>query len=375
VARKFLTDIELLGFALLNARLHPTSSDPSGLGAGDEGRVWVNTTTHKLKYWNGTAAIDLLDLTNSTGSLTASRISDFNTAVRTSRPDQLATNGADLNLGGFKITALADGVAGTDAASYGQVLALINNRAFKDPVRVATTANITSLAGGAPNTLDGVSLAASDRILVKDQSTGAQNGIYVVSTLGTGANGTWTRATDADSAAELPPGAIISVQEGTAGADKLFMLATNGPITIGSTSLTFSAYGASSGEIGVAGAGLTKTGTTYDVGAGTGITVAADSVAVDTGRVVRKWVGGIPNASGTVDSIGVTVSGAVVTFNHGTGNSCPRVTIRIGATPPAAGGSTGQLVEVDDVATDNNNVQITLPAAPATGNYTFMVEA
>lgn len=110
---------------------------------------------------------------------------------------------------------------------------------YKASVRAATTANIASLAGGAPNTLDGVTLAANDRILVKDQTTGSQNGIYVVTTLGTGANGTWSRASDADQAGELTPGAVVMVEEGTTLADSLWAVTTDGTITIGTTVLTF----------------------------------------------------------------------------------------------------------------------------------------
>jgi hypothetical protein len=104
--------------------------------------------------------------------------------------------------------------------------------------RAATTANIT-LAGGAPNVANGVTLAANDRILVKNQSTASENGIYYVTTLGTGANGTWTRATDADGAGELLSGMLVTVSEGTVNADSLWMLTTNDPITIGTTALTF----------------------------------------------------------------------------------------------------------------------------------------
>lgn len=106
---------------------------------------------------------------------------------------------------------------------------------FKQSVRVATTANIT-LSG--TQTIDGVSVIAGDRVLVKDQSTGANNGIYVC------AAGAWSRAVDFDVSAEVTSGVIIPVEEGTANGDKLFMLTTNNPITLGSTSLTFAAYGA-----------------------------------------------------------------------------------------------------------------------------------
>jgi hypothetical protein len=110
---------------------------------------------------------------------------------------------------------------------------------YKASVRAATTINITTLAGGAPNTLDGVTLVANDRILVKDQTTGSQNGIYYVATLGTGANGTWTRATDADGLDELTSGAILVVEQGSLNADRQWTLTTDGAITIGTTALLF----------------------------------------------------------------------------------------------------------------------------------------
>jgi hypothetical protein len=133
------------------------------------------------------------------------------------------------------------------------ILALIAAGAandYKASVRVATTANIASLVGGAPDTVDGITLVLGDRVLVKDQSTGAQNGIYTVTTLGTGANGTWTRATDADAAGELTIGALVPVEVGTANADSLWMLTTDGTITIGTTALTFTKQGGSTAATG-----------------------------------------------------------------------------------------------------------------------------
>lgn len=104
----------------------------------------------------------------------------------------------------------------------------------KTPVRAASTANGT-LATDFENgdTLDGVSLATGDRILLKNQSAGAENGIYVVA-----ASGAPTRATDADSSAELV-NAAVWVSEGTANADKLLVCTTNAPITVNTTALTW----------------------------------------------------------------------------------------------------------------------------------------
>lgn len=110
----------------------------------------------------------------------------------------------------------------------------------KQSVRVATTAAI-ALSG--LRTIDGVVLATGDRVLVKDQAAGKDNGIYVV------AAGAWSRAVDADTALEVTPGLLVPVETGAANADSLWQLVTDAPITIGTTSLAFDLVG---GKTGVA---------------------------------------------------------------------------------------------------------------------------
>lgn len=368
MARRWAADINLLGFSLLNAMIHPVGADPSGLGAGDAGRVWFNTTSGKLMYWTGLVAIDVLNRANHSGTQTASTISDFMSQVVTARLDQMAQPTADVNFGARKAINLLDGSANTDAATYGQVLALINNQVFKTPARVATTTTVGTLAGGAPSVVDGVTVVVGDRVLVKDQTTQSTNGIYTVQTVGTGANGTWVRATDADTANELPPGSVIPVNEGTAQADRIYLLATNGPIVLGTTALSFIAYGVSTGEIVSGGDGLVKTGTILNVVAGVGITVAPDSVAVDYAITGRKVTGAIPAVTAGI----FTVSGASVVINHGLNNLAPNFVLRVGGTP-IAGYVAGHEIGVDNVATDANNLTVTLPAAPATGNWAFTI--
>ena len=107
------------------------------------------------------------------------------------------------------------------------------------PCRVATTSNVAALAGGAPDTVDGVSLGVGDRVLVKDQSTSSQNGIYVVTTVGTGADGTWARAMDADESATIVPASTVSISEGTANSNTQWILTTPAPIILDTTSLTY----------------------------------------------------------------------------------------------------------------------------------------
>lgn len=114
----------------------------------------------------------------------------------------------------------------------------IFNSDYKQAVRVLTDSNIT-LSGGAPSQVDGVNLAADDRVLVRGQNTGSQNGIYIVDTLGTGSNGTWIRAVDANQTGEIQAGMIVMVTEGDTYKDTQWKLTTNDPITVGVTALTF----------------------------------------------------------------------------------------------------------------------------------------
>jgi hypothetical protein len=109
---------------------------------------------------------------------------------------------------------------------------------YKQSVRALATTNVT-LSGGAPNVVDSVELELNDRILVKDQSTASQNGLYRVQTVGTGSNGTWVRTIDGDQTGEIQAGMIVMVTEGVIYKDTQWKLITNDPIVIGVTALTF----------------------------------------------------------------------------------------------------------------------------------------
>lgn len=187
---------------------------------------------------------------------------------------------ADQSFGGFKITSLADPVSATDAATKSYVDALVNGLDVKASCRVASTANVAIPPGGTSLAIDGVTLVNGDRVLLKDQTTGSQNGVYTVGGVGTSV--TLTRAADADASAEVTGGLFTWITEGTANADTAWVLTTNDPITLGTTSLTFQQF--SGAAMITAGAGLTKTGNTLDVvAADTSITVNADSIQVHLG--------------------------------------------------------------------------------------------
>lgn len=106
----------------------------------------------------------------------------------------------------------------------------VNRLDNKQSVRVATTANLPLT--GTP-TVDGIALAVGDRILVKNQDTASQNGLYLI------AAGTWNRALDADASSEVTPGLTVYVEQGTAQADTIWKLITDAPITLGNTALVF----------------------------------------------------------------------------------------------------------------------------------------
>jgi hypothetical protein len=128
---------------------------------------------------------------------------------------------------------------------------------FKDSVRVASTASVTISGPGAA--IDGVTLSSNDRVLLKNQSTGSENGIYVFN----GAASAMTRATDADASSEITAGMFVFVEEGTVNADQGFVLTTDGSITVGSTALAFTQF-SGAGQI-VAGDAMSKSGNTLNV--------------------------------------------------------------------------------------------------------------
>ncbi len=209
----------------------------------------------------------------------------------------------NLDLQTNKIVNLTDPTANQDAATKSYVDAQVAGGVidFKESVRVATTAAGT-LASDFENgdTIDGVALATNDRILIKNQSSGDENGIYIVQ-----ATGAPSRSDDADTSAEVTSGMFMFVEEGTANAKTGWLLTTTGTITLDTTALTFEKFS----EVGqlledlVAGAGLTKTGETVDVVAATsgGLTANANDITInlDTNSGLNLGADGISVGAGS----------------------------------------------------------------------------
>ena len=217
----------------------------------------------------------------------------------------------DLNANNNKIIGLASPVADTDAATKAYADSIASGLDVKASVRVATTGDIV-LSG--EQTIDAIAVVSGDRVLVKNQVTASQNGIYVV------AIGAWTRSLDADTSAEVTSGMFTFVEQGTVNISSGWILTTPNPITLDTTALTFTQF-SGAGQV-VAGNGLTKTGNTLDVGAGDGIQADADSVTVKLdGLTLTKSVLGLKVSTNAIDETHLTAT--VAGNGLGGGNGTP----------------------------------------------------
>ena len=201
-----------------------------------------------------------------------------------------------------------------------------NGLDVKASVRVATTANLSATYNNSNGTLtatsnaaisiDGVSLALNDRVLVKDQTTQTQNGFYKVTTVGSGSAAfVLTRTPDANEASEITGGAFTFVEEGTANADNGYVATHNGTPTLGTDNITFDQF-SGAGQIS-AGNGLTKTGNTIDaVGTSNRISVTANAIDIASTYVGQSSIttlGTIATGTWNADTIGVAYGGTGLT--------------------------------------------------------------
>jgi len=212
--------------------------------------------------------------------------------------------------------------ADSQVANKAYVDSIAAGLSWKAPAKCATTANIT-LSG--TQTIDGVSVLAGDRVLVKDQTDAKENGVYIV------ASGSWARSTDMDANSDFPSASIF-VQQGTVNAD-IGYVCTNDSVTLGSTNITFVQFNGASNII--AGAGLSKTGNELSVNVDDStIEISSDTLqiknlGVDTAQLADgsvtndKLAGNITNAKlqnstisgvalgGTLSSLSASASGAI----------------------------------------------------------------
>jgi hypothetical protein len=209
-------------------------------------------------------------------SLLHTKISDFDTGVRTNRLDQMTAPSAAVSFNSQKITNLADPTADADAANKGYVDGVAQGLDVKDSVVATTTANGTlSTAFANGQSIDGVTLQTGDRILIKNQSTASQNGIYNVN-----ASGAPSRTTDMGTGSNAA-GAFVFVEQGTVNAENGFTCTSDtGSAVVGTNNLTFAQF-SGAGQI-IAGNGIAKSGNelSADLKTNGGLVIESAKIAV-----------------------------------------------------------------------------------------------
>lgn len=291
------------------------------------------------------------------------------------------TPASDLSMAGYKLTNVATPTAGTDAANKTYVDSVAQGLDTKASVVAATTTNgtlATAFADG--QTVDGVTLATGDRLLIKNQTDATENGIYTVN-----ATGAPTRSTDMDNGAEFPS-AYVFVEQGTVNADTGWVCTNNAPVTLGTTNIVFTqfsgagTYTASNGvlltgsnftfapesgkglQTSSAGAAI-KLATTSGlnlssdlaVGAGNGITVLTNTVAIDSSVVVSKYAANVGDGSATS-----------YTVTHNLGTRDVVVTVYDNSSPYAE-------VVTDVAHSTTNTVTLAFSVAPTSNQYRVVV--
>ena len=310
MAQKFLTNIDLNQNQLVNASFEVVATDPSS--GNFEGRLIYQSTTDTIKVYangewrslphtivsgGGAGIAEALTITESNGTITLTlNVADTDSAgllpaafwqmLEDATPDATASKLVKRDAqGNAKVATPTDSA---HIATKGYVDSARQGLDVKASVRVATTAAInlaTALVAG--QVIDGVTLVAGDRVLVKDQTSGSENGIYVAV-----ASGAASRSSDADGTAdtgELTSGTFTFVEEGTVNFDSGFVVSTDGTITVGGTAITWTQFsGAGSFE---AGDGLSKNGTQVNVNVVSNRTaITGDAVDISANYVGQESI-------------------------------------------------------------------------------------
>ena len=398
----------LHGATSVNTASAIVQRDGSGNFAAGTITAALTGTASNATNLNNQAASYYLARSNQTGTQTSSTISDLATTVQGYALNSFTPPAASLNLNGQTITNLASPVNANDAANKAYVDASAAGYDTKASTRLATSAalpantysanTLTASANGAL-TVDGVAVNTNDRILVKNEATASNNGIYVVTNAGSGtAAYVLTRSSDANANsgtgnAAINPGMFVFNEIGTANQATAWEMISAGPITIGTTALSFVQVGGAAAY--TAGNGLTLTGNQFSaVGTANRIAVGAsiDIASTYVGQTSITTLGTIATGvwSGTAIAVasggtGATTAAAAKT-NLGfltryaqtlaTSAASYTVTHNLGTLDvdvQLVEVATGATVQADVVRTDGNNITVSFATAPAANAYRVLV--
>ena len=336
MAQKFLTNIDLNQNQLINAKFEALATNPTT--GNFEGRMYFNTATftlmvyansawkksvHSIASGGGAGIAEALTVSESNGTVTLTlNVADTDSAGLMPAAMWQALTDATSDATASKIvkrdgSGNAKVATPTDAAhiaTKGYVDAARQGLDVKQSVRVATTAAInlsSDLNNG--DTIDGVTLVTGDRVLVKNQGTASENGIYVAT-----ATGAASRSSDANGTAdtgELKSGTFTFVEEGTVNSDKGFVVSTNGTITVDTTGIAWTQF-SGAGSF-TSGDGLSQDGNTINVN----VTANRTAITADAIDIASTYVG-----QSSITTLGTITTGVwngtdVAVADGGTGSS------------------------------------------------------
>jgi len=364
MAQKFLTNLDLNQNELLNATFQKVATDPTS--GNFEGRLVYNTATDTIKVYTGSAFVSIphtfvsgggagiaeaLTVSESNGTITLTlAVADTDSAgLLPAAMWQMLTDATSdatasklVKRDGNGNAKVATPTDSNHIATKGYVDAARQGLDVKQSVRVATTAAInlsSDLNNG--DTIDGVTLVTGDRVLVKNQSTALENGIYVAT-----ASGAASRSSDANGTAdtgELKSGTFTFVEEGTVNSDKGFVVSTNGTITIDSTGIEWTQF-SGAGSF-TAGDGISQSGNTINVN----VTANRTAITADAIDIASTYVG-----QSSITTLGTITTGVwngtdVAVADGGTGASdaaTARTNLGIKTTAGAVTTSTSTLARI-----------------------------
>ena len=363
-----------------------TNTTPQALAIGGAGAVGTGTApsredhTHAMPSFGNVTAETTFGGSSANGSGTSVARNDHthgtpvhdNTAHSAINLNALATPTADLNLNNFKITNLATPTLSTDAATKAYVDGVAEGLHIHAASYAGTTANLnatysngtagvgatlTNAGANAAFATDGVSPSINARILVRLQTAQAENGIYVLSTVGDGST-PWvlTRATDFDTAAEMSGGDFTFVDNGTTLANTGWVCVDEVD-TVGTDPVVFQQFSGAGTYTASDGVLLTGTNFTGVVVASGGLTVGASGFALDTAIAVRKYAADVGDGSATT-----------YTVSHNLGTKDVIVSVYDNSSPYAE-------VVTDVQHTSTTAITLLFSVAPTSDQYRVVVHA